>query len=278
MSSLLVVTHGSGKKDKCGFYLNRCRFVVLNNKYIYSLGALNYCCRLFSAAVVVVIVVVQSVFTRLIYSNFINIYICYTDSYRLDMCRRNYPTDVCNRGTAGKCDIFVCVGTKKNKKNKRQLHSKRKTKKKPSNYAIYIFYYYCFPSFNVLYTFIFLCYFNPFTIDNISKDIKQNANWNTRTKSKQNKNIQTNTYNSQFVCMPYTKLLFSAFATITIYIAPLQLEHFVHTFTHYPAFATTPRPQILNAFLPTQTHADSFDTQKHLFAPHCTPFFLLFFL
>lgn len=30
-----------------------------------------------------------------------------TNSYRLDMCRRNYPTDVCNRGTAGKCDFIA---------------------------------------------------------------------------------------------------------------------------------------------------------------------------
>lgn len=28
------------------------------------------------------------------------------NSSRLDMCRRNYPTDVCNRGTAGKC-VFI---------------------------------------------------------------------------------------------------------------------------------------------------------------------------
>lgn len=33
--------------------------------------------------------------------------ICSNDSYRLDMCRRNYPTDVCNRGTAGKFVVFV---------------------------------------------------------------------------------------------------------------------------------------------------------------------------
>lgn len=26
---------------------------------------------------------------------------------RLDMCRRNYPTDVCNRGTAGKCGLIM---------------------------------------------------------------------------------------------------------------------------------------------------------------------------
>lgn len=30
-----------------------------------------------------------------------------TDSSRLDMCRRNYPTDVCNRGTAGKCNFIA---------------------------------------------------------------------------------------------------------------------------------------------------------------------------
>lgn len=30
-----------------------------------------------------------------------------TTFYRLDMCRRNYPTDVCNRGTAGKCDFIA---------------------------------------------------------------------------------------------------------------------------------------------------------------------------
>lgn len=29
------------------------------------------------------------------------------NSSRLDMCRRNYPTDVCNRGTAGKCDFIA---------------------------------------------------------------------------------------------------------------------------------------------------------------------------
>lgn len=32
-----------------------------------------------------------------------------TNSYRLDMCRRNYPTDVCNRGTAGKCDFIAGI-------------------------------------------------------------------------------------------------------------------------------------------------------------------------
>lgn len=65
---------------------------------------------------------------------------------------------------------------------------------------------------SMYYTYTFLCYFNPFTIDNIPKRHQTNANRNRREKK--------NTYNLQFVCITRNDH--------NIALLPLQLEHFAH--------------------------------------------------